>query len=125
MSTEKKSLNRIIIAASLVGVYCMYLLFFQAFLTNPHNQTTRYLKKSFSHKVTLTKRNTLAAVDYAQLGQDGNNIHPVNDLINDCLQYKFSLTIVSLHKAFIQPVAQNHHPDDAYRLYLQQRAFLI
>lgn len=118
--------KKMIMAASLLGVYCMYLLFFQGFLINPFNETTKKFKKGFSHKVTLPKRNSGEVADYTQVNKKNTASNRACDFISGLLQTTVSpLATADLQQASLQSKSQKHRPDDSYRLYLLWQAILV
>lgn len=112
-------------ATSLLVVYCLYLLFFQGYLINPFNETTKKFKKSFSHKVTLPKRNSAEVTDYSHLSKSDTESNRIFDFISGVFCSGKSGSTAGVPQAISQSKSPGHLPDDAYRLYLLCNAILI
>ncbi|MBP6732296.1 MAG: hypothetical protein KA149_09570 [Chitinophagales bacterium] len=112
-------------AASLLGVYCMYLLFFQGFLVKPFNETTYKFKKSFSHKVTLPKRSSSEVAHYSQLSKSIVDKNPSKVFNTHFSSHTSHFANPVLQPALTQFKSQKNLRDDSYRLYLRWQAMLV
>lgn len=119
--------KRIIQAIALMCVYCLHLLFFQVTLANPNNETTKQLKKFFSRKTTLPKRNTTDAVDYAQLHKHANDSdRSCSNFFNASLDLiSYSSSVIILNKDCHSNFLSQHGLVHRGKIYMHNQSFLI